>query len=376
MGLRNVPERAVWWRACLVLCVVAAGAAGARGQSQLWDNGRWRTGVGNGYEGADTSVVDSVNDRTVPGQRFWQDLSHFADDFTIADDGWNLSSMTWYAYSIITGFDPAVHEPWFDTAYVAMWDGEPGNGGTRVHGDASTSGPNRFTSVEWTGAYRVKSTVLDVWHDRAIMALSIDMSWLPPLPTGTYWVEISIPRYPIPPGFVGPGGLSFAYANPVVPADPADYADHNARQWEIFDPDTVPAWWDVDGKYLTGANAHLDPRRATIEAQDFPFELYGEIAQPVAGDANGDFLVNATDLGALAANWQGTGKTLEHGDFNGDGVVNLFDLAALAGSWEPTPASAPAPLGAATVPEPASAWVMAWLAAVALLGRRAASLRR
>jgi hypothetical protein len=43
--------------------------------------------------------------------------------------------------------------------------------------------------------------------------------------------------------------------------------------------------------------------------------------------------VNIIDLGTLAANYRGTGKTWLDGDFTGDGVVNILDLGLLAASY-------------------------------------------
>jgi hypothetical protein len=51
------------------------------------------------------------------------------------------------------------------------------------------------------------------------------------------------------------------------------------------------------------------------------------------GDANGDGRVDVGDLGILAANYGGSGKTREQGDFNGDGVVDVGDLGILAAHY-------------------------------------------
>ncbi len=65
----------------------------------------------------------------------------------------------------------------------------------------------------------------------------------------------------------------------------------------------------------------------------------------VPGDANNDGIVNNVDATILAANWQGTGKTLSEGDFNGDGIVNDADATILASNWQTagTGASVPEP---------------------------------
>ena len=51
------------------------------------------------------------------------------------------------------------------------------------------------------------------------------------------------------------------------------------------------------------------------------------------GDANHDRVVDVTDLGILATNWQATGR-LRQGDFNYDGHVDVSDLGILATNWQ------------------------------------------
>lgn len=53
----------------------------------------------------------------------------------------------------------------------------------------------------------------------------------------------------------------------------------------------------------------------------------------IPGDANGDRMVDVGDLGILAANYGGSGKTWAQGDFNGDGLVDVGDLGILAAHY-------------------------------------------
>ena len=75
------------------------------------------------------------------------------------------------------------------------------------------------------------------------------------------------------------------------------------------------------------------------------------------GDADISFKVDNLDFGALAGNWQLSGKTWKEGDFNGDGTVDNLDFGALAGNWQKT------------VPEPATLTLIG-LGALALIRRR------
>lgn len=94
------------------------------------------------------------------------------------------------------------------------------------------------------------------------------------------------------------------------------------------------------------------------------------------GDANMDGQVNVGDLGILASNWNGTGKTWLQADYNYDGVVNVGDLGVLASNWNAgvtsfSEALALFPeLAGAAVPEPASLGLLVFGAAALLRRRR------
>src|SRR5205085_9897390 len=53
----------------------------------------------------------------------------------------------------------------------------------------------------------------------------------------------------------------------------------------------------------------------------------------LAGDANGDRVVNALDFNALATNFGRSSATCSQGDFTFNGIVNTLDFNALAANF-------------------------------------------
>jgi len=84
----------------------------------------------------------------------------------------------------------------------------------------------------------------------------------------------------------------------------------------------------------------------------------------VAGDANGDQVIDYIDLGNLACNYDATSATWDMGDFNFDGVVDYIDLGLLASEYGRNCGGDAAP-----VPEPFT-WTILAAGGWALLRRR------
>jgi hypothetical protein len=119
------------------------------------------------------------------------------------------------------------------------------------------------------------------------------------------------------------------------------------------------------------------------------FDCFGEapvdstsvlITSTYAGDANLDGVVDLRDLAMLSSGWRHAG-TWASGDFNYDGIVNAQDLGLLASNWQAGLHTAVVDPGlddllvafgfsGASVPEPASACVIAMGAMLAARRRR------
>jgi hypothetical protein len=89
-------------------------------------------------------------------------------------------------------------------------------------------------------------------------------------------------------------------------------------------------------------NVQLQPQfsspTATLSSSQWTVSLSGYgvgvyFTPRILGDANSDGAVDVGDLGILAANYGGSGKTWGQGDFNGDKVVDVGDLGILAAHY-------------------------------------------
>ncbi|MCC6681033.1 MAG: PEP-CTERM sorting domain-containing protein [Phycisphaeraceae bacterium] len=92
------------------------------------------------------------------------------------------------------------------------------------------------------------------------------------------------------------------------------------------------------------------------------------------GDANGDGMVNLSDLQILGDNWQSTTATWSEADFTGDSTVNLADLQILGDNWgfgTGPDVSFDEALAQVAVPEPAAIGLLG-IGGLMLLHRRRA----
>lgn len=111
--------------------------------------------------------------------------------------------------------------------------------------------------------------------------------------------------------------------------------DLSALALASYDAATFSARWVLpaplpDGNYRATlpAGSLSDACGAAI-CGDISFDFFC-----LAGDANRDRMVDITDLGLLAMNWQGADQAFSQGDFNYDGVVDITDLGILATNWQ------------------------------------------
>ena len=166
----------------------------------------------------------------------------------------------------------------------------------------------------------------------------------------------------------------------------------NPQGQKIVDPvidvgDTIHWVWDSGGHNVQSVKGSMETFKtgilATGATYDYTFHNAGQVvyfclphgtdlgngkASGMAGtvtisypgDANLDFKVDLSDFGILKDNF-GSGSTRAQGDFSRDGKVDLGDFGLLKDNFG---------RGAATVPEPATGWLLLVGAAAWLLRRR------
>jgi hypothetical protein len=214
--------------------VKRAGGGTINGSVLLFDNGAWITQIGVGAGGADVSEIESG--LSTFGLNMADGVARLADDFTNSGtDSWDLQTLTFRGYQT-----SAPTTGTFTGATVQIWDGPPNVGtSTVIAGDTTT---NRYVSHVWSNVYRVTSTTLTSTA-RAVMDITVDLSFVGPLAPGTFWIDVS---------FMGTS-TSGPWGNPTVPWDASDNGQQFfAGAWNVttFGQGMAP----VDYPYLLDGN--------------------------------------------------------------------------------------------------------------------------
>jgi hypothetical protein len=205
----------------------------------LYDNGPLVTNPGGGAGGNDASALQTALGMNSYG--LGQALSsgyRIADDFTVPAGGWQIDTITLFAYQTGSGTTSTINH-----VNLQIWNGRPGDAGaTVVWGDTAT---NRLGSSIWSNIYRVTDTTLTN-TDRPVMSDVVNVGTA--LPAGTYWLDFQ----------TGGTGASGPWAPPITIL--GQVTTGNAIQW---DPST--STWNPanDG--------------GTLTQQGFPFVIEGSV---------------------------------------------------------------------------------------------------
>ena len=146
----------------------------------LFDNGPLTTHPGGGAGGANASALQTVLGLGTYGVGHQLlNLNRVADDFTVPAGGWNISTITFYAYQTGSTTTTTINH-----VNLQIWNGPPGQGGSSVvFGDTTT---NRLAGSSFSNIYRVLDTGLTD-STRPIMADVVTVNTS--LPAGTYWLD-------------------------------------------------------------------------------------------------------------------------------------------------------------------------------------------
>jgi hypothetical protein len=217
----------------------AASPAAFNPAAVLYDNGSLVTHPGGGAGGANASAVQTGLGNSTYG--FGHAISaglRMADDFTVPAGGWNISTITFYAYQTGSSTTTTINN-----VNLRIWDGQPGASNI-VFGDDTT---NRLAGSSFSNIYRVLDTgLLDT--ARPIMADVVTVNTI--LPAGTYWLDWQ----------TGGTLASGPWAPPVTILGQTGKPGANGQQFN------AGAWGPAID---TGASA----------VQDFPFVIEGASAQ-------------------------------------------------------------------------------------------------
>lgn len=252
--------------------------------AQTYENGPLSTGAtsSNGVAapaGTTWSEVQSPNTNAGFGANITAGLT-LADNFRICGS-WNLSKITFYAYS--TGFT-GVTSP-FNDVRLRIYNTDPSVGSpTPIFGDLTT---NRFLASSFANMYRIfnaaPGTTRKIWAVEATVNTT--------LPTGTYWLEWQL----------GNGGLSnFSPAVTIVGA--ATRPGFNAKQnalpntWTNLVDGTPPGAQDMPFK--------IDYTTAACTGTPTPGNTIASTASACPGGAVSLSLQNCTPGSGVTYQWQ------------------------------------------------------------------------
>ena len=149
--------------------------------SFLYSNGPIVTSSGTGIGGADESVLQNNSLSLLSfgtGHQANADL-RVADDFTVPQSGWQVSSIDFFAYQ--TGETAST----ITSINLRIWDGIPSDPGSQIiFGDTST---NFLGSTANSGILRVDENTQGNDNSRQLAISNVPVNLM--LSAGTYWLD-------------------------------------------------------------------------------------------------------------------------------------------------------------------------------------------
>ena len=234
-----------------------------------------------------------------------------AEDFTVPAGGWDLDSLTVYAFQTSQTSASVTQVQvnlWTETPFSAGSPGAPGTLPQPVLAAnlVRAAGPGTFT------CHRQSAT--STATVRPVFAYTVSLDGLPDggrLPPGRYWIQWS---------FLGASSPSANVFTPLV-SPRAAVQGHNARQLNALDgtASSPRVWFEGREGYVAGS--------AEGRAFELPFVLAGSPLPACPSDLDGDRDVSGSDL-ALALLDFGPCPSCAS-DVDGSGEVDAGDLAVM-----------------------------------------------
>jgi len=153
----------------LTLAIAAIGAVCGAQAALLYSNGSLVNGTGNGFGGANTSVIQTGGTLFGFGSQSASN-NHMADNFTVQSGfNWTIESLTFFTYQ--TG---STTTSTITAARAAIFSSTPTDLSTNLL-TGSLISDSTILSNAFTGTYRVTSTTLTN-NQRPIMAVTVDVA--------------------------------------------------------------------------------------------------------------------------------------------------------------------------------------------------------
>ncbi len=223
-----------------LVCLTVIGLTMQAAQAAiLYDDSNITTGIGNGFNGANTSAIASNsstygftdNSTAASGLNYY-----LADDFTLGSNS-TISSIAFYSYSTSTyPYPPA--SP-FTSATLSIWNAQPGTMGASILFTSTT-----LSMTSWTGVYRVQQTALTN-ANRPVFSASMMFANVP-LAAGTYWASWSVN------GVTAPGAAGSVFNPPVMNTDGSQPVGNSLQS-----ADGGATWFDLLDNTGTGPQVAL-----------------------------------------------------------------------------------------------------------------------
>lgn len=175
----------------------------------IYNNSNITSGIGNGYNGANTSGIGATdtngyNDNSIFNGMNLNSRNQLAEDFSLSSASL-VTSVVFDEYATSSTYPSPPVSP-FTSGLVNIWSAQPGTPGAVVLFSSTT-----LAAASWTGVYRAPYTnLLDT--QRPVFTLTFSFPSVA-LPAGSYWAAFAVT------GVNSPGSPLSVFVPPVLNTD-------------------------------------------------------------------------------------------------------------------------------------------------------------